>query len=59
MVGAAAAASGVTGVEEDGGAPLRAAMVPAMRLGHAIVEDPARPGDMVAAVKEEMAAGSA
>jgi hypothetical protein len=59
MVGAAAAASGVTGVEEAGGAPLRAAMVPAMMLGHAAVEDPARPGDMVAAVKEEMAAGLA
>jgi hypothetical protein len=34
-------------------------MVPAMMLGHATVEDPARPGDMVAAVKEEMAADSA
>jgi hypothetical protein len=59
MVGAAAAASGVAGVEEAGGAPLRAAMVPAMMLGPAAVEGPARPGDMVAAVKEEMAAGSA
>jgi hypothetical protein len=59
MVGAAAAASRVDDVEEDDGAPLRATMVPAMRLGHATVEDPARPGDMVAAVKEEMAAGSA
>jgi hypothetical protein len=53
------AASGVAGVEEAGGAPLRAAMVPAMMLGHATVEGPARPGDMVAAVKEEMAVGSA
>jgi hypothetical protein len=34
-------------------------MVPAMMLGHATVEDPVRPGDMVAVVKEEMAAGSA
>jgi hypothetical protein len=59
MVGAVAAASGVAGVEEDGGAPLRAAMVPAMWPGHATVEDPARLGDMVADVKEEMAAGSA
>jgi hypothetical protein len=59
MVGAAAVASGVAGVEEAGGAPPRAAMVPAMMLGHATVEGPARPGDMVAAVKEEMAAGSA
>jgi hypothetical protein len=30
-----------------------------MMLGHATVEGPARPGDMVAAVKEEMAVGSA
>jgi hypothetical protein len=59
MFGAAAAASGVTGVEEDGGAPLRAAMVPAMRLGRVTVEDPARPGDMVAAVKERTVAGPA
>jgi hypothetical protein len=57
MFGAAATASGVTGVEEDSGAPLGAAMVPAMRLGRAIVEDPARPGDMVAAVKEQTVAG--
>jgi hypothetical protein len=30
-----------------------------MMLEDAAVEGPARPGDMVAAVKEEMAAGSA
>jgi hypothetical protein len=59
MFGAAAAASGVAGVEEDGGALLRATMVPAMRLGRASVEDPARPGDMVAAVKERTVVGSA
>jgi hypothetical protein len=56
VFGAAAAASGVAGVEEDGGASLRA-MVPAMRLGRATVEDPARPGDMVAAVKEQTVVG--
>jgi hypothetical protein len=59
MDGAAAAASGFTGVEEDGGAPLQAAVAPAMRLGRATVEDPARPGDVVAAVKERMVAGPA
>jgi hypothetical protein len=59
MFGVAAAASGVVGVEEDGGAPLRAAMVPAMRLGRASVEDPARPGNMVAAVKERTVVGPA
>jgi hypothetical protein len=59
MDGAAAAASGVAGDEEDGGAPLQAAVVPAMRLGCATVEDPARPGDVVAAVKERTVAGPA
>jgi hypothetical protein len=59
MDGAAAAASGVAGEEEDGGAPLQAAVVPAMRLGRATVEDPARPGDVVAAVKERTVAGPA
>jgi hypothetical protein len=44
MFGTAAVASGVTGVEANGGAPLRAAMVPAMKLGCATVEDSARPG---------------
>jgi hypothetical protein len=34
-------------------------MVPTEKLGCAAVEGPARPGDMVAAVKEEMAAGPA
>jgi hypothetical protein len=34
-------------------------MVPAMRLGRVTVEDPARPGDMVAAVKERTVAGPA
>jgi hypothetical protein len=59
MDGAAAAASGVAGVEGAGGAPLRAAMVPAMMLGCAAVEGPARSGVEVAAVNEEMAAGPA
>jgi hypothetical protein len=59
MDGAAAAASGVAGDEEDGGALLQAAVVPAMRLGRATVEDPARPGDVVAAVKERTVAGPA
>jgi hypothetical protein len=34
-------------------------MVPAMKLGCAAVEDPARPGDVVAAVKERTVAGPA
>jgi hypothetical protein len=34
-------------------------MVPAMKLGCAVVEGPARPGDVVAAVKKRMAAGPA
>jgi hypothetical protein len=59
MFAAVAAASGVAGVEEDGGAPLQAAVVPAMRLGRATVEDPARLGDVVAAVKERTVAGPA
>jgi hypothetical protein len=59
MDDAVAAASGVAGDEEDGGAPLQAAVVPAMRLGRATVEDPARPGDVVAAVKERTGAGPA
>jgi hypothetical protein len=59
MFAAVAAASEVVGVEEDGGAPLQAAVVPAMRLGRATVEDPARPGDVVAAVKERTVAGPA
>jgi hypothetical protein len=33
-------------------------MVPAMKLGCADVEGPARPGDVVAVVKERMATGS-
>jgi hypothetical protein len=53
------AASGFAGVEEDGGAPLQAVVAPAMMLENAAVEGPVSPGDMVAAVKEEMAAGSA
>jgi hypothetical protein len=59
MDGAAAAASGVAGVEEAGGAPLWAAIVPAMMLVCAAVEGPVRPGVEVAAVNEEMAAGPA
>jgi hypothetical protein len=59
MFAAVSAASGVAGVEEDGGAPLQAAVVPAMRLGRATVEDPARPGDVVVAVKERTVAGPA
>jgi hypothetical protein len=46
----------VTSVEEDGGALLQVAVVPTMRLGRATVEDPARPGDVVAVVKERMVA---
>jgi hypothetical protein len=34
-------------------------MVPAMKLGCAVVEDPTRPGDVVAAVKERTVAGPA
>jgi hypothetical protein len=56
---AAAAASWIAGVEENGGALLQAAMVPAIKLGCAAVEDPARPGDVVAAVKERTVAGPA
>jgi hypothetical protein len=60
LFGAAAAASGVAGIEEkNGGAPWRAAMVPTVKLGCAAVVGPARPGVEVAAVKEEMAAGLA
>jgi hypothetical protein len=59
MFAAVAAASGVAGVEEDGGALLQVAVVPTMRLGRATVEDPARPGDVVAAVKERTVAGPA
>jgi hypothetical protein len=68
-LGAAAAASWVTVVEDagggpqasekNGGAPRRAAMIPAVKLRFAVVEGPARPGDVVAAVKEWMAAGPA
>jgi hypothetical protein len=57
--GAAAAASWIAGVKENGGALLQAAMVPTMKLGCAAVEDPARPGDVVAAVKERTVAGPA
>jgi hypothetical protein len=57
--GAAAATSGVVGVEENGGAPLRATMVPGMKLGCAAVVGPARPGDEVAAVKEYRAVSPA
>jgi hypothetical protein len=57
MDDAATAASGVAGDEEDGGAPLQAAVDPAMRLGRATVEDPAMPGDVVAVVKERTVAG--
>jgi hypothetical protein len=69
MLDATAAVSLVAGDEEvdggppssvkNGGAPRRAAMVPTMVLWCAAVEGPARPGDMVAAVKEVMAAGPA
>jgi hypothetical protein len=38
--------------EKNGGAPRRAAMVPVVKLGCAAVEGPARPGDVVAAMKE-------
>jgi hypothetical protein len=59
MFTAVAAASGVTDIEEEDGAPLQAAVVPAMRLGRATVEDPAMPGDVVAAVKERTVADPA
>jgi hypothetical protein len=55
----AAAASGVACIEENGGALLRAAMVPAMKLGCVAVKDPAKPGDMAASVKERTVVGPA
>jgi hypothetical protein len=50
---------GLPASEKSDWAPRRAAMVPVMKLGRVAVEGPTRPGDVVAVMKERMAAGPA